>query len=260
MAKSDENLSIKILIENLRNGDISSRDILFERLKFYAKRIAMKYYGLPIVSDEDLLSASYEGLLIALERISKASINTNYHTILIGSVTTYVENEIFKNMRITPRSLNKPIILDFLIKLRDLSLKLGRMPEIDEIEDLLCSLNIPVYYLNEILPHTNRQSELYVNTEEKIIFNILYKELEEKLQSMHFTIRELEVFYKLFLTENRTINSVAIELGVTPARIRELRKTVREKLKKVNSSLIKDIKDTLNEIDRNTLSHKKELR
>ena len=204
-------------------------------INYWANRYV--YYGMPVISKEDLVSAGLIGLIEAYHRYDPSK-NVKFKTYAEFRIKGAMLDEIRK-LDIIPRSI-KSKISDFEERLRKLYQELGRMPEDEEIAEFM-ELSLEEYYkfLESIKGITfidiENLKQRFPELEEDI-FNFIagdqredpfekyaLKELQEKLEKALDCLSEKErLVLALYYYEGLTMKEIAKILDYTESRISQI--------------------------------------
>jgi RNA polymerase sigma factor for flagellar operon FliA len=204
-------------------------------INYWANRYV--YYGMPVISKEDLISAGLIGLIEAYHRYDPSK-NVKFKTYAEFRIKGAMLDEIRK-LDIIPRSV-KNKISDFEERLRKLYQELGRMPEDEEIAEFM-ELSLEEYYkfLESIKGITfvdiESLKQRFPELEEDI-FNFIagdqredpfekyaLKELQEKLEKALDCLSEKErLVLALYYYEGLTMKEIAKILDYTESRISQI--------------------------------------
>ena len=205
-------------------------------INYWANRYV--YYGMPVISKEDLVSAGLIGLIEAYHRYDPSK-NVKFKTYAEFRIKGAMLDEIRK-LDIIPRSV-KSKISDFEERLRKLYQELGRMPEDEEIAEFM-ELSLEEYYkfLESIKGITfidiENLKQRFLELEEEDIFNFIagdqkedpfekyaLKELQEKLEKALDCLSEKErLVLALYYYEGLTMKEIAKILDYTESRISQI--------------------------------------
>jgi RNA polymerase sigma factor for flagellar operon FliA len=216
-------------------------------INYWANRYA--YYGIPVISKEDLVSAGLIGLIEAYHRYDPSK-NVKFRTYAEFRIKGAMLDEIRK-LDIIPRSV-KSKINDFEERLRKLYQELGRMPEDEEIAESM-SLSLEDYYkfLESIKGITfidiESLKQKFPKLEEESIFDLIagdqredpfekyaLKELQEKLEKALECLSEKErLILALYYYEGLTMKEIAKILDYTESRISQIHNEAILKLRSI---------------------------
>uniref|UniRef100_A0A7C4JS79 FliA/WhiG family RNA polymerase sigma factor n=1 Tax=Thermodesulfobacterium geofontis TaxID=1295609 RepID=A0A7C4JS79_9BACT len=205
-------------------------------INYWANRYV--YYGMPVISKEDLVSAGLIGLIEAYHRYDPSK-NVKFKTYAEFRIKGAMLDEIRK-LDIIPRSV-KSKISDFEERLRKLYQELGRMPEDEEIAKFM-ELSLEEYYkfLESIKGITfidvESLKQKFPELEEESIFDLIagdqredpfekyaLKELQEKLEKALECLSEKErLVLALYYYEGLTMKEIAKILDYTESRISQI--------------------------------------
>ena len=198
--------TLKILVEECKNGDKEAREKLINYYIPYAKRIAKEYYGLG-VEDEDVLMAAYEGLIIAMNKIEEHHYS-NLTALINTQIELSIKREIVRN--ISTLGVPKETMANILIKLKQLREKITQ----EEITRILTDRQqnalkkeINVERLDEtFMTYEKLDSINYgnIDIEHLVIHQELLKELESIILKLRLNGIEKEVIlHKYILADSK---------------------------------------------------------
>ncbi len=216
-------------------------------INYWANRYA--YYGAPVLSKEDLVSAGVVGLIEAYHRFDPTK-NVKFKTYAEFRIKGAMLDEIRK-LDIIPRSV-KNKINEFEEKLKKLYQKLGRMPKDEEIAEFM-GLSLEEYYkfLENIKGITFIDIESFKqkmpDLEEKDLFELIagdkkedpfekyaIKELHEKLtQALEYLSEKERLVLALYYYEGLTMKEIAKVLDYTESRISQIHNQAILKLRSI---------------------------
>lgn len=219
-------------------------------INYWANRYA--YYGAPVISKEDLVSAGVIGLIEAYHRYDPSK-KVKFKTYAEFRIKGAMLDEIRK-LDIIPRSV-KSKINEFEEKLRKLYQELGRMPKDEEIAEFM-ELSLEEYYkfLESIKGVTFIDIESFKqkmpDLEEENFFELIagdkkedpferyaLKELQDKLAEALEHLSEKErLVLALYYYEGLTMKEIAKVLDYTESRISQIH---NQAILKLRSILIK---------------------
>jgi len=219
-------------------------------INYWANRYA--YYGTPVISKEDLVSAGVIGLIEAYHRYDPSK-KVKFKTYAEFRIKGAMLDEIRK-LDIIPRSV-KSKINEFEEKLRKLYQELGRMPKDEEIAEFM-GLSLEEYYkfLESIKGVTFIDIESFKqkisDLEEEDIFEFIagdkkedpfekyaLKELQDKLAEALEHLSEKErLVLALYYCEGLTMKEIAKVLDCTESRVSQIH---NQAILKLRSILIK---------------------
>jgi RNA polymerase sigma factor for flagellar operon FliA len=205
-------------------------------INYWANRYA--YYGMPVISKEDLVSAGIIGLIEAYHRYDPSK-NVKFKTYAEFRIKGSMLDEIRK-LDIIPRSV-KSKINDFEERLKKLYQELGRMPEDEEIAEFM-ELSLEEYYkfLESIKGITfvdiESLKQRFPELEEESIFDLIagdqkedpfekyaLKELQEKLEkALEYLSEKERTVLALYYYEGLTMKEIAKILDYTESRISQI--------------------------------------
>lgn len=216
------------------------------RINHLANKYA--YLGQPVLSKEDLVSAGILGLIEAYHRFDPSK-KVNFRTYAEYRIKGAILDEIRK-VDIIPRSTREKAG-ELEEKIRELYLKLGRMPEESEIAESL-GISLEEYYkllesvkgVSFIDVETLRQKMPDLDSED--LFEFIYvsskqedpyekyalKELQEKLEEALSLLTEKErLVLALYYYEDLNMKEIAKVLGYSEGRISQLHQQALLKLR-----------------------------
>ncbi|BAU22756.1 RNA polymerase sigma factor [Caldimicrobium thiodismutans] len=221
-------------------------DDFLPRINHLANKYA--YLGQPVLSKEDLVSAGVIGLIEAYHRFDPSK-KVNFRTYAEYRIKGAILDEIRK-IDIIPRSVREKTS-ELEEKVRELYLKLGRMPEEEEVAE---SLGISLEEYQKLLENIKGISFIDIDAfkqkipelEEEDIFEFLagassqndpienytLKELTEKLAEAMEVLSEKErLILALYYYEDLNMKEIARVLGYTEGRISQLHQQALIKLR-----------------------------
>lgn len=216
------------------------------RINHLASKYA--YLGQPVLSKDDLASAGIIGLIEAYHRYDPAK-KVNFKTYAEYRIRGAILDEIRK-LDIIPRSVREKTS-ELEEKVKELYLKLGRMPEEEEIAE---AMRIPLEEYHKLLENIKGISFVDIETlKQKMpeldsddIFEFLtvssekenpfekymLKELQEKLEEALQLLSEKErLVLALYYYEDLNMKEIAKVLGYTEGRISQLHQQALLKLR-----------------------------
>jgi len=219
-------------------------------INYLANRYA--YYGTPVISKEDLVSAGVIGLIEAYHRYDPSK-KVKFKTYAEFRIKGAMLDEIRK-LDIIPRSI-KSKINEFEEKLRKLYQELGRMPKDEEIAEFM-ELSLEEYYkfLESIKGVTFIDIESFKqkmpDLEEENFFELIagdkkedpfekyaLKELQDKLaEALEHLSEKEKLVLALYYYEGLTMKEIAKVLDYTESRISQIH---NQAILKLRSILIK---------------------
>lgn len=218
------------------------------RINHLASKYA--YLGYPVLSKEDLVSAGIIGLIEAYKRFDPSK-KVNFRTYAEYRIKGAILDEIRK-VDIIPRSVRDKIS-DLEQKIRELHLRLGRMPEEEEVAEAL-GMTLEEYY--KFLESIKGVSFVDIETlkqkmpdlEEEDIFEFLpgvhsqddpfekyqLREIQEKLEKALELLTEKErLVLALYYYEDLSMKEIAKVLGYTEGRISQIHNQAIMKLRSI---------------------------
>ncbi len=208
------------------------------------------YLGQPVLSKEDLVSAGLIGLIEAYHRFDPSK-KVNFRTYAEYRIKGAILDEIRK-IDIIPRSVREKTS-ELEEKVKDLYLKLGRMPEEEEIAEalgmtlteyqkLLENIKgisfIDIEALKQRMPELEEEDlfEFLADTSSQNdpVENYTLKDLTEKLASALDLLSEKErLVLALYYYEDLNMKEIAKVLGYTEGRISQLHQQALIKLRTI---------------------------
>jgi RNA polymerase sigma factor for flagellar operon FliA len=216
-------------------------------INYWANRYA--YYGAPVLSKEDLVSAGVIGLMEAYHRYDPSK-NVKFKTYAEFRIKGAMLDEIRK-LDIIPRSV-KNKISDFEGKLKKLYQELGRMPKDEEIAKAM-DLTLEEYYkflesikgvtfidiesFKQKMPELEEENllELIAGDKKEDPFEkYALKELQEKLaEALEYLSEKERLVLALYYHEGLTMKEIAKVLDYTESRISQIHNQAILKLRSI---------------------------
>lgn len=236
-------------MENVYNSKPSIEKVIEEFLP-RINQIANKYaqLGNPVLSKEDLVSAGIIGLIEAYHRFDPSK-KANFRTYAEFRIRGAIIDEIRK-VDIIPRSIREKVH-ELEEKIRDLHLKLGRMPEEEEIAEAL-GLTLEEYHrflenikgvsfidievLKQRIPDLEEEDifEFIPGQKNDPFENYALKELQEQLEKALSYLSEKErLVLILYYYEDLNMKEIAKVLNYTEGRISQLHNQAIMKLRAI---------------------------
>ncbi|CEP45417.1 RNA polymerase sporulation sigma factor SigF [Paraclostridium sordellii] len=229
------------LIHLVQNGDEKAKEILIESNLGLVRSVVSKFLNIGYERD-DLFQLGSIGLIKAIYKFDP-KFNVKFSTyavpMILGEIKRYLRDD---GMIKVSRSL-KQIAIKAKMQTEILTKKLGREPTIEELskevgvdkEDLLMALesNFSVEYLHGVI-HEEEGSPICLidkislkgeNEEEKVIDNLLLKEVLGKLDKRERQIIMLRYF------EDKTQSEIGEMLNISQVQVSRIEKKVLSKLK-----------------------------
>ncbi|CEP91620.1 RNA polymerase sigma-F factor [[Clostridium] sordellii] len=229
------------LIHLVQNGDEKAKEILIESNLGLVRSVVSKFLNIGYERD-DLFQLGSIGLIKAIYKFDP-KFNVKFSTyavpMILGEIKRYLRDD---GMIKVSRSL-KQIAIKAKMKTEILTKKLGREPTIEELskevgvdkEDLVMALesNFSVEYLHGVI-HEEEGSPICLidkislkgeNEEEKVIDNLLLKEVLGKLDKRERQIIMLRYF------EDKTQSEIGEMLNISQVQVSRIEKKVLSKLK-----------------------------
>ncbi|CEN77073.1 RNA polymerase sigma-F factor [[Clostridium] sordellii] len=229
------------LIHLVQNGDEEAKEILIESNLGLVRSVVSKFLNIGYERD-DLFQLGSIGLIKAIYKFDP-KFNVKFSTyavpMILGEIKRYLRDD---GMIKVSRSL-KQIAIKAKMQTEILTKKLGREPTIEELskevgvdkEDLVMALesNFSVEYLHGVI-HEEEGSPICLidkislkgeNEEEKVIDNLLLKEVLGKLDKRERQIIMLRYF------EDKTQSEIGEMLNISQVQVSRIEKKVLSKLK-----------------------------
>ncbi|AUN15575.1 RNA polymerase sigma-F factor [[Clostridium] sordellii] len=229
------------LIHLVQNGDEKAKEILIESNLGLVRSVVSKFLNIGYERD-DLFQLGSIGLIKAIYKFDP-KFNVKFSTyavpMILGEIKRYLRDD---GMIKVSRSL-KQIAIKAKMQTEILTKKLGREPTIEELskevgvdkEDLVMALesNFSVEYLHGVI-HEEEGSPICLidkislkgeNEEEKVIDNLLLKEVLGKLDKRERQIIMLRYF------EDKTQSEIGEMLNISQVQVSRIEKKVLSKLK-----------------------------
>ena len=229
------------LIHLVQNGDEKAKEILIESNLGLVRSVVSKFLNIGYERD-DLFQLGSIGLIKAIYKFDP-KFNVKFSTYAVpmmwGEIKRYLRDD---GMIKVSRSL-KQIAIKAKMQTEILTKKLGREPTIEELskevgvdkEDLVMALesNFSVEYLHGVI-HEEEGSPICLidkislkgeNEEEKVIDNLLLKEVLGKLDKRERQIIMLRYF------EDKTQSEIGEMLNISQVQVSRIEKKVLSKLK-----------------------------
>lgn len=233
--------SLLNLIHLVQNGDEKAKEILIESNLGLVRSVVSKFLNIGYERD-DLFQLGSIGLIKAIYKFDP-KFNVKFSTyavpMILGEIKRYLRDD---GMIKVSRSL-KQIAIKAKMQTEILTKKLGREPTIEELskevgvdkEDLVMALesNFSVEYLHGVI-HEEEGSPICLidkislkgeNEEEKVIDNLLLKEVLGKLDKRERQIIMLRYF------EDKTQSEIGEMLNISQVQVSRIEKKVLSKLK-----------------------------
>ena len=225
------------LLQRLKNGDKSARDLLCGENMGLVRRIASGFSknGAP---DEDLIQTGAVGLIKAIDNFD-ISLGVQFSTyavpVILGEIRRFLRDDgLIKVSRSMKQTAQKGMRAR-----EELKIKLGREPtirEISEITDLSCEELVCAFdavrepdSINQALyddsDETLSDSLTAGNEEEKITDRILIEQLLEKVEPRERQVIVLRYF------KDKSQREIADMLGISQVQVSRIEKKVIEKLR-----------------------------
>ena len=227
------------LIEKSQQGNEQAKEVLISSNLGLVRSVVSKFLNIGYDRD-DLFQLGSIGLIKAIYKFDP-KFNVKFSTyavpMILGEIKRYLRDD---GMVKVSRSL-KQIAIKAKTTSELLSKKLGREPSIEEIaveinvekEDLAMESNFSVEYLHGVI-HEEEGSPICLidkisqkgeNEEEKVVENILLKEVLAKLEKRERQIIMLRYF------EDRTQSEIGELLNISQVQVSRIEKKVLSKLK-----------------------------
>ncbi len=229
------------LISKVQQGDEVAKEILIESNLGLVRSVVTKFLNIGYDRD-DLFQLGSIGLIKAIYKFDP-KFNVKFSTyavpMILGEIKRYLRDD---GMVKVSRSL-KQVAIKAKTTSEMLSKKLGREPNIEELakeldiekEELVMALesNSSVEYLNGVI-HEEEGSPICLidkismkgaNEEEKVVDNLLIKEMLGKLEKRERQIIMLRYF------EDRTQSEIGELLNISQVQVSRIEKKVLSKLK-----------------------------
>jgi len=229
------------LIDRAQKGENEAKEILISNNLGLVRSVVSKFLNIGYDRD-DLFQLGSIGLMKAVYKFD-ATFNVKFSTyavpMILGEIKRYLRDD---GMVKVSRSL-KQIAIKAKTQTEILTKKLGREPSIDEIaqeldvekEDLVMAMeaNFSVEYLHGVI-HEEEGSPICLidkislkgeNEEEKLIDNLLLKQILNKLEKRERQIIVLRYF------EDKTQSEIGDILNISQVQVSRIEKKVLSKLK-----------------------------
>ena len=229
------------LLEKAQNGDEEAKEVLISNNLGLVRSVVSKFSNIGYERD-DLFQLGSIGLIKAIYKFD-SSFNVRFSTyavpMILGEIKRYLRDD---GMVKVSRSL-KQLAIKAKLQTELLTKKFGREPTIEEIakeldvekEDLVMAMeaNFSVEYLHGVI-HEEEGSPICLidkislkgeNEEEKVIDNILLKEVLGKLEKRERQIIMLRYF------EDKTQSEIGDILKISQVQVSRIEKKVLMKLK-----------------------------
>ena len=257
-------VNIKKKLEIYMNGNSELREEIFEYYKPYAQSIAVSYYGIT-KEDEDILSASYEGLIYALNKMN-GSHHANTIKLIKRCIISSIRREIKYTLDFRYIGIPRNIVIDTLIKVKQLTEDLGR--KLTEVELTRLFNNTPI--IGDIIESLNEEYTNYEKLDTVQNGNIdienllMYKELSEGLKDLIISSGlsdiEKQVLLHRYYNTRLTLEKIGVKLGYSLSTIREAEYRGIKKLKEYYIEYLINLanaKESSTRIDVRGLTYKK---
>lgn len=229
------------LIEKVQNGDEEAKEILIKNNLGLVRSVISKFSNIGYERD-DLFQLGSIGLIKSIYKFDP-KFNVKFSTyavpMILGEIKRYLRDD---GMVKVSRSL-KQIAIKAKTQTEILTKKLGREPSIEELaheldvekEDLVMAMeaNFSVEYLHGVI-HEEEGSPICLidkislkgeNEEEKVIDNLLLKQVLDKLEKRERQIIILRYF------EDKTQSEIGDILNISQVQVSRIEKKVLSKLK-----------------------------
>ena len=229
------------LIEKVQNGDEEAKEILIKNNLGLVRSVISKFSNIGYERD-DLFQLGSIGLIKSIYKFDP-KFNVKFSTyavpMILGEIKRYLRDD---GMVKVSRSL-KQIAIKAKTQTEILTKKLGREPSIEELaheldvekEDLVMAMeaNFSVEYLHGVI-HEEEGSPICLidkislkgeNEEEKVIDNLLLKQVLDKLEKRERQIIVLRYF------EDKTQSEIGDILNISQVQVSRIEKKVLSKLK-----------------------------
>ena len=229
------------LIEKVQNGDEEAKEILIKNNLGLVRRVISKFSNIGYERD-DLFQLGSIGLIKSIYKFDP-KFNVKFSTyavpMILGEIKRYLRDD---GMVKVSRSL-KQIAIKAKTQTEILTKKLGREPSIEELaheldvekEDLVMAMeaNFSVEYLHGVI-HEEEGSPICLidkislkgeNEEERVIDNLLLKQVLDKLEKRERQIIVLRYF------EDKTQSEIGDILNISQVQVSRIEKKVLSKLK-----------------------------
>ena len=229
------------LIERVQNGDEEAKEILIKNNLGLVRSVISKFSNIGYERD-DLFQLGSIGLIKSIYKFDP-KFNVKFSTyavpMILGEIKRYLRDD---GMVKVSRSL-KQIAIKAKTQTEILTKKLGREPSIEELaheldiekEDLVMAMeaNFSVEYLHGVI-HEEEGSPICLidkislkgeNEEERVIDNLLLKQVLDKLEKRERQIIVLRYF------EDKTHSEIGDILNISQVQVSRIEKKVLSKLK-----------------------------
>ena len=229
------------LIEKVQNGDEEAKEILIKNNLGLVRSVISKFSNIGYERD-DLFQLGSIGLIKSIYKFDP-KFNVKFSTyavpMILGEIKRYLRDD---GMVKVSRSL-KQIAIKAKTQTEVLTKKLGREPSIEELaheldvekEDLVMAMeaNFSVEYLHGVI-HEEEGSPICLidkislkgeNEEERVIDNLLLKQVLDKLEKRERQIIVLRYF------EDKTKSEIGDILNISQVQVSRIEKKVLSKLK-----------------------------
>lgn len=229
------------LIERVQNGDEEAKEILIKNNLGLVRSVISKFSNIGYERD-DLFQLGSIGLIKSIYKFDP-KFNVKFSTyavpMILGEIKRYLRDD---GMVKVSRSL-KQIAIKAKTQTEILTKKLGREPSIEELaheldvekEDLVMAMeaNFSVEYLHGVI-HEEEGSPICLidkislkgeNEEERVIDNLLLKQVLDKLEKRERQIIVLRYF------EDKTQSEIGDILNISQVQVSRIEKKVLSKLK-----------------------------
>ena len=229
------------LIERVQNGDEEAKEILIKNNLGLVRSVISKFSNIGYERD-DLFQLGSIGLIKSVYKFDP-KFNVKFSTyavpMILGEIKRYLRDD---GMVKVSRSL-KQIAIKAKTQTEILTKKLGREPSIEELaheldiekEDLVMAMeaNFSVEYLHGVI-HEEEGSPICLidkislkgeNEEERVIDNLLLKQVLDKLEKRERQIIVLRYF------EDKTQSEIGDILNISQVQVSRIEKKVLSKLK-----------------------------
>lgn len=246
-------ITLRELMKQYNDGDISARDEIFNRYKKTAERIAKEYENCGI-DYEELLQLAYLGILEGIEKYKDKN-SYNFTTIITLNIHLTIKNALLPSVGIdNNHTINQKKIINVLLAIK-------RLTENDiqlTLEDLIFYTKLTkeevIDCLKELYFFESVDSRHILNsTLDRIIPNdlegqLMLEEIKEKLLNIipQLPERRVKIMHDIYC-ENMTQEEIGKKMGINRSRVGQIK---RQTLRRIKRKLLYASR-TLDEIDQN---------
>jgi len=239
--------TIQNYVDLYKQGDKSYRDKIIVFYKERLESVISEYYNLGVDKD-DLVSSFYEGLLLAIDKLSDLKV-PNVSRYFYYNIRTSIESNILAYYGIylidSSYKINSNII-NVLKARRDLKKILKRVPSSIEISEYT-GINLDkVSKILNFLFKSDVQVDNEINLElENYYYDTQLVSRTKDIIDKFLNEEEKKVFYLLF-EKDLTLIEIGRVLNVSKQRVFQIKEKIEEKIRVVSNCLIENDYQALN--------------